>query len=382
MVAQRDASWSPLLDPAAFSAARYDRLGHRIGALLGSTHHDIALVPGEAVVALEAVARELGGGGGRVLNVATSVYGHLFGQWLAAGGATVTTLTPSVPGQPIPLAEVTDALDNGPWAAIALVHGEAASGIVNPLAEILAAARSRGVPTVVDAVASVGAEPVLLGDEGPDILVIGAQKALGGPSGLAVAAVSETGWGLLARPAGAPSFSSLSLLDLKRDWLDTDRTAIPLTPITHDLWALEAAVADVEDEGLGMRVARHRAVARAVRAGLAGLGLRLWVDEEERSSGLTTAALLPDGVDRSTVLALARDRFGVVLGTGSSEVDPRLVKISHTGPRAAFVPAAGALAALAGAIELASASGSPRLDLGAGMAAFTASWIASTGGAG
>lgn len=357
--------WAVPLDPPPFPASRYERLGERIGGLLSVADQDVVLVPGEAIVALEAVAREAGASGRRIINVATSVYGRLFGEWLAAGGATVTTVSPDSAGRPVEAEAVRAALEATGAQAIAFVHGEAATGIVNPLAEILALAREHGAVTIVDAVASVGAEPLALDSGGPDITVIGPQKALGGPAGVSAVAVGPRGWELLTRPVGAPSFSSLSLLDIRRDWLDTDRTAIPGTPHAHDLWALETALDAVEAEGVAQRIARHRLAAAAARRGVEALGLELWVAAEGSASGLTTGALLPAGVERGAVVAAARERFGVVLAPGPVGVDERLVRIAHTGRNAAFPAVAAAVAALGGAIEAAGGEAST----GAGAAA-------------
>ncbi len=367
--------WAMALDPPAFPPVRYDRLGSRLAVMLEAPEHDVLIVPGEAIVALEAVAREAGASGVRFLNIATSVYGRLFGEWLAAGGAAVTTLEPAVPGLPITVDEVSAALARTGAEALAFVHGEAATGIVNPLAEIVALARSRGAVTILDAVASVGAEPLRLAGQGPDIVVVGPQKALEGPAGLSAVAVDEAGWALLTRAPSAPSFSSLSLRDIRRDWLDTPRRVIPGTPYAHDLWALEAALDALEHETLPRRIARHRLASAAVRAGIDGLGLESWAVSDATASGLTTAFLLPDEVDRDLVVGLARERFGVTLAAGPAGVDPRMVRISHIGRLAGFAPALSSVAAAGASIQAAGG----RADVGAASAAVTAVYAAREG---
>lgn len=367
--------WSVPLDPPAFPPARYERLGRRLAAVLDAAHHDVLIVPGEAVVALEAVAREAGASGAHFLNVATSVYGRLFGEWLASAGATVTTLEPSVAGRPITLEEVSDALTASGAAVLAFVHGEAATGILNPLAGILALARACGAVTIVDAVASVGAEPLHVADGGPDIVVIGPQKALGGPAGVSAVAIDEAGWGLLRRRPDAPAFSSLSLLDIRRDWLDTSRRVVPGTPHLHDLWALEAALDALEHETLPVRIARHRLASAAARAGIDGLGMTVWSDSDQTASGLTTAFLLPSGLDRGQIVHVARECFGVTLAEGPAGVDPRMLRISHIGRLAGFAPVLSSVIAAGASVRAAGG----QIDLGAGTAAVAQAY-ASEGG--
>ncbi|GAA3633718.1 alanine--glyoxylate aminotransferase family protein [Kineosporia mesophila] len=352
--------------PPAFGAQAYARLAERLGELVLAGDADTVLVPGEAIVALEAVARELGAGGPRVLNVATSQYGYLFGQWLSEEGATVTTLAPPVPGQPVTAEQVVSALANG-YDVVSFVHGEAATGIVNPIDAIVTQARRRGVVSVVDAVASVGAEPLRAGGPtGADIVVLGPQKALAGPAGISAVTIGEAGWKALSRPTRrVATLSSVSLLDIRRDWLDTDHSAIPGTPAPHELWALEAALEAVGAEGVDALVARHRLAATAVRAGVQGLGLRPWADDLAQASGLVTGLLLPEGADRQAVVTLGREHFGADLVAAPAGTDEQLVKIRHTGRQASFEAVLAGLGGLAGAL---SRLGHP-VDAATGLAA-------------
>ncbi len=66
---------------------------------------------------------------------------------------------------------------------VSLVHVSNVLGTVNPVAEIVAAARRRGALTVVDAAQSVGHRPVDFANLGADLLVFSAHKCYG-PLGL------------------------------------------------------------------------------------------------------------------------------------------------------------------------------------------------------
>ncbi|KKZ83483.1 putative aspartate aminotransferase (plasmid) [Rhizobium phaseoli Ch24-10] len=150
-----DLGWNPLHGVPSYPAERYAVLADRIGGILRS-RSDIVLVQAEAVVALEAGAVSLARPGLSALNLVTSPYGDWFGQWLRRGGAIVRNLV-AEPGLPVEIDAVAKALDAGPHIdVLAVVHAESASGILNPLPEILTLARARGIVTVVDAVASVG----------------------------------------------------------------------------------------------------------------------------------------------------------------------------------------------------------------------------------
>ncbi len=72
-------------------AATYAETEERLGRLFG-TRKDVLLLPGEAILVLEAAARGLGGPGVRALNLVSGPYGQILGDWLAVGGAEVQHL--------------------------------------------------------------------------------------------------------------------------------------------------------------------------------------------------------------------------------------------------------------------------------------------------
>jgi len=324
-------AWNPLYGAPAYPAERYAILARRIGAIM-KTDDDVLLVQAEAVVALEAVATSLARPGLAALNIVTSPYGGWFGQWLRRGGAEVIDIV-ARPGLPIEVEAIIAALDANPGVRVlALVHAESASGILNPLPEIVALARTRGVVTVVDAVASIGGHPLDVAQSGIDIAVIGPQKALGGPAGVSALSVSPRAWELILHD-DALRDSILSLADLKA-WVDVGRGALPGTPAPLEFFALEAALDRVEAEGLGQIVARHERAASASRAGLAALGTSLWVPAEQ-ASNLVTAVALPSGIESTPVIDFAAG-LGVELTPGVGTGSSHLMRINHTGARATF----------------------------------------------
>jgi len=325
--------YNPLLDLPAFPADRYASLADRLKLLL-STVNDVVFVQAEAILALEAAATSLGRPGMVAVNVVTSPYGSLFGQWLRRAGATVVEVIAPA-GHPIEIDAVTLALDGLPRAdLVSVVHAETSSGIVNPLLEIAAAVRARGALLVVDAVASFGGHTLNVDALGIDVCVTGPQKAIGGPAGLSIASVSPRAWEAMMHDA-RPTPSSLSLLDLKTNWLDHGRGPVPGMPSALEFWALDAALNRVEAETLPALIVRHQRAMHATRAGLVGLGVPPWVIDEARASTLATAAPVPLGINADALITAARD-FGVVLSPGFGEIRDRLVRLDHTGPRATF----------------------------------------------
>jgi aspartate aminotransferase-like enzyme len=355
-----------LLDVPLYPAAAAAELADRLGALLSSSA-DLLIIQGEAIVALEAVATSLAHPGLHALVVVTSPYGRRFGAWLRRGGAEVAEVT-AVPGMPVPSDAFERALARHPSTnLVALAHAESASGILNPLAEIAGLARRHGALLVIDAVASMGGHALDLDRLGVDMAVVGPQKALGGSPGLSAVSVSRRAWALLDR-RDAPLDSALSLLDLKRDWLDGGRTSLPGMPSALELFALEAALDRIEAEGIERVIARHALAAASARRGLRALGLALFV-EDRFASNLVTAVKLPDAVDIDTVLAFP-GAIDAGLSAGAGDAPGDLVRVSHTGMRASRDDVLAAVLTLGQALK---SLGEP-VDLEAAAAAITQSF--------
>jgi aspartate aminotransferase-like enzyme len=347
MNAMEEFSPHPLLDLPPYPAENYARLADRIGALL-KTKNDVLLIQGEAIVALETVATSIATPAISALNVVTSPYGVLFGEWLRRGGATVTDLA-AEPAKPVSVYAVASALNTRRGInLVSLVHAESASGILNPLPEIAALARAHGAAIIVDAVASFGGHHLDVDELGLDLAVIGPQKSLGGSAGLSAVAVGERAWRLIDRH-DAPVRSALSLIDLKRDWLDAGRGQLAGMPSALEFFALEAALDRVEREGIHQVIARHQLAGAATRDAVRALGLAPWV-EDASASDLVTAVRLPEGIAVADVLSnvsFADADLSAGVGPGAGH----LLRLNHTGQRARREPVLANVVALATALN-------------------------------
>ena len=339
-----------LLDVPGIDAPFLATLETQVADLL-ATDDDIVLVQAEAIVLLEAVAKNVAAPGSTAINVVTGPYGAIFGDWMRTAGAQVVDVASSLDSV-ITVEQVRAALDAHPEASVlALAHAEAATGGTNPIAEIIELARSRGVLTLVDAVASVGAEPVTPARWGADVCVIGGQKALAGPAGISAASVSARAWEVIDANPAALRGSTLSLTDWRELWLRTDRTAIPGTPSVLETRALSAALDRVAAEGLDEVIARHAAAAAQARAGLAPLGLRPWQRGPDGYAPVVTTVAIPAGVDGDAFTRAAVAAGGGVVSAGNGSLKNTVVRINHTGRQATAEAVERGLAGLAHAVE-------------------------------
>ncbi|WP_055694011.1 pyridoxal-phosphate-dependent aminotransferase family protein [Streptomyces prasinopilosus] len=345
-------STHPFLGLAPLSAARFASIEDRVARLL-RTAQDVVIMQGEALLPLEGAIRAAAGPGTTALNVVTGPYGQTFGDWLRDCGATVIDL--AVPFHTAATAgRIREAFAAHPEIDfVSLVHAEAATGNTNPVAEIGEAVRAHGALFYLDAVASIGAEPVLPDAWGVDLCVIGAQKAMGGPAGVSAVSVSERAWARMAANPRAPRRSYLSLLDWKQRWIDGGRTALPHAPAQLEMLALEACVERIEAVGLEAVTARHAAAAAATRAGALALGggLEPYVHDAAQAAPVATTLRAPSGTVASELVgrALAVDP-ALPLAAGGGPLAKEMVRVNHYGPDATRGVVRASLAALGTAL--------------------------------
>ncbi|MFD9004020.1 pyridoxal-phosphate-dependent aminotransferase family protein [Streptomyces sp. NPDC059582] len=342
----------PFLDLPPLSAAHFASIEDRVARLLG-TRQDVVIMQGEALLPLEGAIRGTAGPGTTALNVITGPYGQTFGDWLRDCGATVIDL--AVPFHTAVTAEqIRQTLDEHPEIDfVSLVHAEAATGNTNPVAEIGDVVREHGALFYLDAVASVGAEPVLPDAWGVDLCVIGAQKAMGGPAGVSAVSVSERAWARMAANPRAPRRSYLSLLDWKERWADGGRKALLHAPAQLEMLALEACLERIETVGPEAVMARHRGAALATRAGAVALGggLEPYVHEERDAAPVATTLRTPPAVVASELVAraLAADP-ALPLAAGGGALAKEMIRVNHYGTDATVGAVQASLAALGAAL--------------------------------
>ncbi len=347
----------PFLDLPPLSAERFAAIEDGVARLL-DTRQDVLITQGEALLPLEGAIRAAAGPGTVALNVITGPYGQTFGNWLRDSGATVHDI--SVPFHTaVTAGQIQQAFAEHPEIDfVSLVHAEAATGNTNPVAEIGEVVRRHGALFYLDAVASVGAEPVLPDAWGVDLCVIGAQKAMGGPAGVSAISVSERAWARMAANPHAPRRSYLSLLDWKDRWIDAGRKVLPHAPAQLEMLALEACLERIGSAGLDTVMARHRGAALATRAGAVALGggLEPYVYEVADAAPVATTLRVPSDLVASELVARALESDPALpLAAGGGALAKEMIRVNHYGPDATLDTVRRSLTALGAALTEAGA---------------------------
>ena len=157
-----------------------ERLKHIFG-----TRNDLFLMTGPGTAALDAAMGSLLRTGDKILVVQNGFFGERLASMARAYGLEVRRVTAPL-GQPVEPGAVRRALAAVPGVqAVAVVHLETSTTVLNPVRGIAAAARDFEVPVIVDAVSSMGGVPLPVDEWGIDICVTVSNKCLASPAGVA-----------------------------------------------------------------------------------------------------------------------------------------------------------------------------------------------------
>ncbi len=197
----------------------------------------------------------------------------------------------------------------------ALVNGETSTGVYQPMEGIGAACRESGSLLFVDCVTSLAGMPVHVDQWGADLVFSGTQKCIGVPPGLAPVTVSARALEVY-RQRSKPTPSFYFDLDAILAYVDGEggRSYHHTAPISM-VFALEAGLQEILDEGLEARWQRHSEAAAYLRSEMAQFGFEPVVPEGERLNPLTTL-YLPKGLDEAAARAKLLNEHQIEVGAG------------------------------------------------------------------
>jgi len=218
--------------------------------------------------------------------------------------------------------------------AVLTVHNETSTGVCHPVAAIRQAIDAAKHPALfcVDVISSLGSFDFRMDEWGVDVVVVGSQKGLMLPTGMAFTGVSAKA---IAASAAA------KLPRVYWDWRRLLGQADPKqgywngTVPVHFFYGLREALRIFEEEGLENVFARHHRLAeatrRAVRTWRQNDGPEIFAIDPEGQSDTVTAVLMPDGYDADAVRTQCLEKFNVSLGGGLGHLRGKLFRIGHLG---------------------------------------------------
>jgi alanine-glyoxylate transaminase / serine-glyoxylate transaminase / serine-pyruvate transaminase len=218
---------------------------------------------------------------------------------------------------------------SGPVKAVAVVHAETSTGVLQPLEEIGALCREHNALFVVDAVTSLGGLPVQVDRWGIDACYSATQKCLSCPPGLAPLTLSEQAMVAIRRRNVSCQSWYFDMTLIADYWADSKRAYHHTAPISM-LYALREALRLVHEEGLEARHARHQLNSRALLAGLASLGLSPLAQDGYGLPTLHCVTVPPSVKEAAVRAALLRD-YGIEIGGGLGPLQGKVWRIGLMG---------------------------------------------------
>lgn len=272
---------------------------------------DTFIFPGSEEAGLEAVLVNLVEPGDAVAVVVAGESGERMAEAAARFGARAARV--EVPwGCVLEVGELERALEVGPQL-LAVVHGEASTGVLQPLPEIVELAHQAGALVAVDLCSTTAVVDVAVDELGLDACWAGSQKGLSAYPGLALVTFGGDAVERIearSQPVASWYVELEGLRSFERD--DRRHQTLP-GPLVY---ALTEVLQLAYEQGMEYRESRHHNRHAAVVAGLEVLGLQIRGDAEHRLPSVVVVEV-PAGVDADRIRSELRSPFRIDVAGGA-----------------------------------------------------------------
>jgi len=231
-------------------------------------------------------------------------------------------------GAALDAAQFRTALGKKHYKAVAIVHAETSTGVLQPLADIAPLVREQDALFLVDTVTSLGGAPVRVDEWGIDACYSGTQKCLSCPPGLAPVTFSERAVDAVRKRKTKAQSWYLDLSMIEKYWGD-ERVYHHTAPISMN-YGLHEALRVVLEEGLEACWKRHREVHGYFIQEMRKLELEPAVEESIRAP-MINAVRIPEGVDDAKVRQRLYEEFDIEIGAGLGPLKGKIWRVGLMG---------------------------------------------------
>ncbi len=287
------------------------------------TQNDVVLLASSGTGGMEAAVANLVPRGGKAIVLESGVFSQRWAEICGRYGILVHRV--AVPwGQAVSAESVALALREHPDAvAVFGTLMESSTGTGHDVEAIGQVVADSQALFIVDGISGAGAMRCLTDAWHIDVLVVGSQKALMVPPGLAALSVSDAAWRQMDRIQPQAFYFDLKLHRAKLQGPDT-----PWTPAHTLVAGLAESLRLIRAEGIENIWARCHRLAEMTRAGILTLGLEVFSD---RPAAGMTAVRVPADLDAGQLLRLLEQRYGVKLASGQLKLKGKIFRIAHFG---------------------------------------------------
>ena len=258
------------------------------------------------------------------------------------------------------------ALDANPKIrGVFVQHNESSTGVKHDIQAMAAIVKDRAdVVLVVDAISGAGAMALHTEEWGVDVVVVGSQKSLALPPGMAFVSVNEKAWARI-QSAKTPKF----YFDLLRERKNQVNFESAFTPPISLVVALDAALKDLEaNGGVDQLVANAGLLAAMTRAAGGALGLPLLAPNDYGDA--LSAFKPPAGLEAGKISKILKGEFKSEVAGGQGKLKGQIFRVAHLG----YYDVTDILG-LIGTLEIALHRVGHKFTPGSGLAAATAEYL-------
>ncbi|MCK5236511.1 MAG: alanine--glyoxylate aminotransferase family protein [Deltaproteobacteria bacterium] len=321
------------------------------------TENDVLILASSGTGAMEGSIVNFFSPGDEVLAINGGKFGERWGQISEKYGLKVHWIKVEW-GDAVSSAAVKEVLDANPAIKAVLCQAsETSTTVQHPIEEIAALTKDRETLCIVDGITAVGVADMPIDKWGVDIMVSGSQKAFMLPPGLAFASISEKAW-KFNESATCPRY----YFDFAKERKNLGKDTSAYTPAASLIIGLREILLMIKEEGLENTFKRHDRLARAARAAMEALGMKLLAPKSP--SFATTGVYVPEGVDGAKFVKYMRDTMGVTMAGGQDHLKGKIFRIAHLG----FVDTFDMIIAIS-TIEMALTKFGAKIEMGKGVAA-------------
>ena len=287
------------------------------------TKNDVFTMTSSGTGSMESAVVNIVSPGDKTLVVQGGKFGERWVQLCKAFGAKPIVINVEW-GKPVAPEEIRKQLKANPdVVAVYTTLVETSTGVVTDMAAIGSIVKETNALLVCDGISSVGAIPMETDAWGIDMLVVGSQKALMLPPGLAFITVSPKAWKAIdARRPAAFYF------DLKKARKNIATFDNPWTPAVTLMVGLKKSLELMKQRGIEQLWKDHARLAQATRAAVKAMGLKLFADPP---ADCVTAVRMPEGVDGEAVVKKLRSDHGITIAGGQDQAKGKVIRISNMG---------------------------------------------------
>ena len=275
---------------------------------------------------MEAAVSSLHSPGDKVQVIVAGKFGERWAQLAKAFGLECIRLHKDYGDAASPV-EILNQLEKNQGVRSLFVKAcETSTGTVHDLESISRVVRDKfpDILIIVDAISAIGSQPVEPDEWDLDVVISGAQKAFGVPTGLAFVSLGPRA----VKALESDSYSPHYYLNLRKELAGQLSGNTAYTPAISLITALNKATSIMLEEGLEQLIGTANLMARCARKGLQELGFCLL---SSSPANALTAAYPPPGISADELRTTLEESYGLKVAGGQGSLKGKIIRIAHLG---------------------------------------------------